>query len=213
MNDFRITELERRVSNLIRTGVVVSIDYVKYKCRVRINDVLLTDPLSWVECRAGKNKTWHPPTIGEQVVLFCPSGEIDNAYVLSGINDITNPPPSNDEFVHKVSYFDGASVSYDRNSHSLNIIQPATGSSLNINVTGNTTIHSSGNTLVEAVGNATLSAGAIARIEAGTSVQIVAPAVNITSTVNVSGDVTAGGKSLMTHKHSDPQGGSTGVPQ
>jgi phage baseplate assembly protein V len=214
MNDFRITELERRVSNLIKSGIVESIDYIKYKCRVRINGVLLTDPIPWIECRAGKNRTWNPPSLGEQVVVFCPSGELDNGYVLTGVNLSTNTPPSTDEFVHQITYFDGTVISYDRGSHSLNITQPAIGSSLNITVAGNTTINSTGNTLIEASGNATLSAGLIARIEAGTEIQIVAPLVNVTSTIISSGDVVAGGKSLMTHKHSGVRSGGdqTGTP-
>jgi phage baseplate assembly protein gpV len=98
--------------------------------------------------------------------------------------------------------------------HSLTLDLPTAGSSLAITVNGNATIHASGNALVEAVGNATLSAGAVARIEAGTRLDIVAPAVSITSTVTVSGDVTAGGKSLMTHKHGGVStgGGQTGTP-
>jgi len=214
MDNFRLTELERRVSNLVRSGIIESIDYIKYKCRVRINGVLLTDPIPWIECRAGKNKTWNPPSLGEQVVVFCPSGELDNGYVLTGVNLSSNPPPSSDEFVHKITYFDGTTISYDRASHALSITQPSTGSSLSINVTGTTTIHTTGNTLVEASGNATLSAGAVARIEAGTEIQIVAPVVNVTSTIISSGDVVAGGKSLMTHKHSGVRSGGdqTGTP-
>jgi phage baseplate assembly protein gpV len=49
----------------------------------------------------------------------------------------------------------------------------------------------------------------VARIEAGSEIQMVAPAVSITSTVTVSGDVNAGGISLKTHKHGGVQGGGS----
>jgi phage baseplate assembly protein V len=98
-------------------------------------------------------------------------------------------------------YKDGTTATYDRALHSLTLDIPHSGSSLSITVNGNAIVHASGNALVEAEGNATLSAGAVGRIEAGTRIDIVAPAVSITSTVTVSGDVTAGGKSLINHVH------------
>ena len=45
-----------------------------------------------------------------------------------------------------------------------------------------------------------------------TKVTITAPAVQINSTVTVSGDVIAQGTHLHTHIHPDPQGGVTGAP-
>jgi phage baseplate assembly protein V len=103
---------------------------------------------------------------------------------------------------------DGSSATYDRALHSLTIDLPTEDSSLTVTVNGNVTLSATGNALVEADGNATVSAGSVARIEAGSEIQMVAPAVNITSTVTVSNDVVAGGISLKTHKHGGVQGGS-----
>lgn len=44
-------------------------------------------------------------------------------------------------------------------------------------------------------------------------IQIKATSVAITGNVSVTGDIVAGGKSLQTHLHADPQGGDTGPPE
>ena len=205
MNSYKISDLERRLLNVIRSGRIHSVDYVKAKCRVAIGD-LLTDPLPWIELRAGKVKTWNPPSIGEHVIVLSPSGELAVGFVIFGIICDDNPAQSVDEFVDLTKFDDGAYISYNRQTHTLNINQPASGSNL--------TIHVTGNALVEATGNCTVSAGSVARIEAGSQIQMVAPSIDITSTVTVSGNVTAGGISLMTHKHSGVRAGGdqTGTP-
>ena len=200
---YQISDLERRLLNVIRSGKIHSVDYVNAKCRVSIGD-LLTDPLPWIELRAGKVKTWNPPSVGERCIVLSPSGELAVGFVIFGIICNDNPAQSVDENVDLTKFDDGAYISYNRQTHTLNINQSASGSNL--------TIHVTGNALVEATGNCTVSAGLVARIEAGSSIELVAPTVNVTGKVVSSGDVTAGGKSLMTHKHSDPQGGQVSPP-
>ncbi|WP_295467111.1 phage baseplate assembly protein V [uncultured Pseudomonas sp.] len=36
---------------------------------------LLTGQLPWLPLRTGKSREWDPPTVGEQVVIFSPSGQ------------------------------------------------------------------------------------------------------------------------------------------
>jgi phage baseplate assembly protein V len=208
MNFQQTADVQRRLSNLVRAGTVASVDLPNARCRVTIGN-LLTAPLPFLSAKAGPDKTWHPPEVGEQVIVLSPSGELAAGFVLGGVYTTANPPPSASQNVSTMVFADGASATYDRALHSLTINQPAAGSSLQITVNGNATVSATGNALVEADGNATVSAGAVARIEAGTQVQIVAPSVSITSTVTVSGDVTAGGISLKTHKHGGVQGGSS----
>jgi phage baseplate assembly protein V len=208
---YRLTELERRLANVLRSGRVHSVDYTNFRCRVQIGS-LLTDPLPFLAQRAGDDTTWNPPSVGEGVIVLSPFGELNNGFVLCGVFTDEKPPNTTDEFTVRTEFDDGTSIAYDKASHSLLINAPSAGSSLTVNIVGNATLNTTGNVLVEADGNATVSAGAVARVEAGTQIQMVAPTVAITGTVTVTGDVTAGGKSLMTHKHSDPQGGQTGTP-
>lgn len=55
------------------------------------------------------------------------------------------------------------------------------------------------------------------KIVATTEIEMIAPAIKMTGTVTVTGDVTAsgvtvGGVALGSHRHIDPQGGTTGPP-
>lgn len=203
----QVADLHRRLGNVVRAGKVASVDLASATCRVTIGE-LLTAPLPFISNKAGDDRTWHPPEVGEQVIVLAPSGELSCGFVLGGVYTTAHPAPSASAEVSKMVYKDGTTATYDRALHSLTLDIPPTGSSLSVTVNGNATIHASGNALVEAEGNATLSAGAVGRIEAGTRIDIVAPSVSITSTVTVSGDVTAGGKSLINHVH----GGVTGGP-
>jgi len=206
-------DFQRRVANIIRAGKVASVDLVNARCRVTIGDNL-TAPLPFISTKAGDDRTWHPPEVGEQVVVLSPSGDLACGFVLGGIYTTAHPAPATSAEVSRMIYKDGTVATYDRALHSLTLDLPTAGSSLAITVNGNATIHASGNALVEAVGNATLSAGGVGRIEAGTRLDIVAPSVVVTSTMTVSGDVTAGGKSLMNHVHSGVTrgGASTNAP-
>lgn len=207
MSLYRLTELERRVSNILRAGKVASVDFAASRCRVTIGN-LLTDPLPFLSDRAGDDRTWNPPSVGEQVLVLSPSGELGAGFVLAGIYSTAHPANASDEHLHRTTYSDGTVVEYDREAHALTINQSPSGSSLSVTVNGNATVSVTGNALVEADGNATLSAGSVATIEGGTGITLTAPGVTINSTVTVSGDVVAGGISLKTHKHGGVQGGS-----
>ena len=213
MNFAQTADFQRRLSNLLRAGLVQSVDLINSRCRVQIGD-LLTAPLPFISSKAGYDRTWNPPEVGEQVIVLAPSGELSAGFVLGGIYTTAHPAPSTSADVAKMIFKDGTTATYDKALHSLTLDLPSSGSSLTVTINGNATVHASGNALVEAVGNATLSAGSVARIEAGSSITMVAPSVSITSTVTVSGDVTAGGKSLMSHVHGGVTrgGGSTNPP-
>lgn len=208
MNFQQTADMQRRLANVVRVGVVASVDLPNARCRVTIGD-LQTAPLPFITCKAGEDRTWHPPEVGEQVIVLAPSGELSAGFVLGGVYTTAYPAPSTSPEVAKMLFKDGSSATYDRALHSLTLDLPTSGSSLSVTVNGNVTISATGNALVEADGNATVSAGSVARIEAGSQIQMVAPAVSITSTVTVSGDVTAGGISLQTHKHGGVQSGGS----
>ena len=208
MNFQQTADMQRRLANVVRVGTVASVDLPNARCRVTIGDIQ-TAPLPFITCKAGEDRTWHPPEVGEQVIVLAPSGELAAGFVLGGVYTTIHPAPSTSPEVAKMLFKDGSTATYDRALHSLTINLPTSGSTLSVTVNGNATISATGNALVEADGNATVSAGSVARIEAGTQIQMVAPAVSITSTVTVSGDVIASGKSLATHKHGGVQSGGS----
>lgn len=74
-HSFNIAELQRKLANIVRIGLVKEIDYEKAKVRVKIGE-FLTDWLPWITERAGKDTSWAPPDIDEQVVVLSPFGEL-----------------------------------------------------------------------------------------------------------------------------------------
>ena len=115
-------ELLRLIFNLVRIGTISAVDYSSEAPRVRIKTgELESNWVSWVEARAGKTKTWNPPSIGEQVVMLCPNGDLTQAVVLTALNSSDNPAPSNNPNYHVVRYPDGAEFIYDHESSSLSI--------------------------------------------------------------------------------------------
>ena len=113
-------ELSRRLENLIRIGTVHSVDHAAVRLRVQTGK-LVTDWLPWLEQRAGETTTWDPPTVGEQCVVFSPSGEPAGGIVLVGINSAAIQPPSDSPKKHIIKFPDGAVFSYDHAASHLEI--------------------------------------------------------------------------------------------
>jgi phage baseplate assembly protein V len=111
MRGMSTSSLYPRIFNLMRFGTIEALDLVKAHCRVRTG-ALLTDWIAWCTPFAGAARTWHAPTIGEQVLLLCPEGELSAGVALRGLYTQTYPAPSTDPELHTVVYPDGACLSY-----------------------------------------------------------------------------------------------------
>ncbi|MFC3338144.1 phage baseplate assembly protein V [Paracandidimonas soli] len=124
----------------------MEIDHEAERARVR-SGKLETDWRPWCEVRAGRSKTWDPPTVGEQVILLSPGGDPAGAFILRSIGSDANPLPSHspDETVRE--YPDGAMAKYNHETGALS-------------VTGITTM------LVEASESITLRAGGDINLDA-----------------------------------------------
>lgn len=114
-------EILRLIENLLRTGTVAEIQHGRPP-RVRVKSGGLdTDWLPWAERRAGSTRTWSTPTIGEQVLLFCPSGEPRNGIVLCGIPSDANDTPSHSADETVTLYADGATTIYNHADGTLSV--------------------------------------------------------------------------------------------
>lgn len=110
-----LEDLARLLHNLIRVGTVIDVDHNVPAVRVSDGE-LETNWLKWLEPRAGQTTDWDPPTVGEQVVLLSPGGELSGAIVLRGLNSDLIPHPSKDPNKKVREYPDGARVEYDHAS-------------------------------------------------------------------------------------------------
>ncbi|MDQ7091757.1 MAG: phage baseplate assembly protein V [Methylococcales bacterium] len=127
-DQFNITEGDRRTSNILRFGKIEEVDYDKALLKVRIGD-LLSAWLPWVVHRANNNVTWHALEKDEQVIVLCPSGEVNQGVVLGSLyqDSFPNPTEDNTEDHHRMTYKDGCVVEYDRKKHHLKAILPKDG--------------------------------------------------------------------------------------
>ena len=88
---FAAAEADRRIANAIQIGTVTAVG--AGTARVRIGD-LDTPDLPVAQLRAGALSFWWMPTVGEQVVVACPSGDVARGVVLASIF-AGNAPSSN----------------------------------------------------------------------------------------------------------------------
>ena len=117
---FALSEIDRKLHQLIRLGVVSDIDLTRARVRVKLGNNLTTW-LPWVTHHAGEIRSWSPPIIGEQVVVLSPSGDMTQGVVLFALYQQKYPAPSDKSSEHKIEWEDGTLVSYDQASHDLHV--------------------------------------------------------------------------------------------
>lgn len=189
MND--LATLSRLLENIVRFGTIAAVQHVPPRVSVKTGD-LVTAMLPWLTLRAGDDVEWDPPTVGEQILLISPSGQLANAVVLTGIYSDAIPANGDRAGLHRRTYRDGAVIEYDSIAHHLNVTLPA-GGTTNLVSTGGITIE-----------------GPITHkgdyIQTGNQ--------TVTGKVTVTQDVVAAGISLVTHPHAGvtPGSGQSGAP-
>lgn len=187
----RQEDIPADLSELIRIGVIASVDLAAATCTLRYGDPddddggAETPPIRWLAPRAGKTRIWSPPSVGEQALLLAPDGQLAGAVALVGIWQNDFPPPA-DTLAELIEFEDGARIGYDPVAHALTAILP-----------------DGATALVEAPGGITLRGDVT--IEGD---------VSLNGAMTATGDVTADGISLKTHKHGEVQSGGsqTGEP-
>nr|DAU43361.1 MAG TPA: baseplate assembly protein V [Caudoviricetes sp.] len=111
-------ELQRKLDNIIRFGVIAEVNHATARARVKSGDIL-TEFLPFITFRSGTTKTWSPPTVGEQCVMLSVSGEFTTACILVGLYTQNSPSQSPDE--HVIKFADGAIIEYNQASGRLNV--------------------------------------------------------------------------------------------
>ena len=102
---FAAAEADRRVANLIQIGRVTAVG--AGTARVAIGE-LETPDIPVGQYRAGGLSLWWMPTVGEQVVIACPSGDLARAVILCSI--YAGNAPSSDPAVPMIALAGGRMV-------------------------------------------------------------------------------------------------------
>lgn len=177
-------------AQILRTGRVQSVDAAAALCTVALGDPdgqeVETAEVAWATARAGETRTWSPPSVGEQVMLLCPGGDIAQAIALPALYCTAFPAPGSGtrEFIR---FGDGAEIGYDPDAQHCDIALPA-GATMSLQADGGISI--TGDVAIE--GN-----------------------LSLQGDMEASGDVVASGISLASHRHTGVSAGSSisGGPQ
>lgn len=131
IGDPEITDLHRRVANLIRIGTIAEADHAASRARVAIGP-LLTDWRPWITQRAGQDVAHWVPEVGEQVVVLSPSGDLAQGVILPALHQAAVPDPASRPDIRRERYADGTDIAYDRAAHRLTIDLSAAGGTVEI---------------------------------------------------------------------------------
>lgn len=192
-----IADLIRRIENIVRPGEIAEVRHQPLRVRVATGGLTTTWLRVFVQ-RAGEDRTWDPPSVGEECVVFCPSGIPEQGFVLVGLNGDEFPAPDDSPDRHRRAYRDGAVIEYDTASHALRATLPE-GGTFELIATGGSRIV--GPVRIEGTLHATEAVSTDAGISAADD-------------ITTDADVLAGDISLTKHRTSGvtPGNGSSGVP-
>lgn len=201
-------ELKRMINNLIRQGTIYAVNSDRVQV---LSNKLITGWLPWMTHRAGNAKTWWQPSVGEQVLILSPNGNLELGCVLPSLYCDDFAPPTTDPNQYMVEFPDGATFVYDSSASTLTIknIKQAvieaeteiTAKSMQINLDA---------PLVECSGHvnmASFSAGAGARSARSGAIGSITGSLEQTG-----GSLSSNGVVLETHKHGETGKGQTTEP-
>ncbi|MDN4056338.1 phage baseplate assembly protein V [Massilia sp. YIM B02763] len=201
-------DLLRLILNLVRKGRIMAVNHQgpTPTCRVQSGE-LQTNWIPWLAGAAGETRDWNPPTVGEPVLLLCPSGDPANAVALRGLYAEDIPAPDDNPATHTRAYPDGAVIKYDHATHALTASLPD-GGTVYLVAPGSVEIHTTTATIV-----------------ASELVKVDAPRTELSGDLQVDGaiaagkdiktpaDVKAGAVSLIGHHHMEQGDGKpVGAP-
>lgn len=138
-----LTEVERRVSSVIVHGVVEEANYEVQRVRVRSGG-LLSDWIPWVSVRAGGDRTWAAPEVGEQVIIAAPGGDMALAAVIGTVYRDEHPAPADSADITRTVWQDGTVLDYDRENHVYRL-QVASGGRIDLSIEDGASIVADGN--------------------------------------------------------------------
>lgn len=175
-HSFDLREAERRIANLIQFGTVMEVAAAG-RARVQIGE-LLTAPLYWLSPRMKNRRDWHPPAVGEQVLVLCHNGDPAQGVIVASLGSTANPNPSDNPRIFKTVYSDGTFVQIDLDTHEMSI-------------------GCAGDVSVNAAGNVTVATLASLSATAALSAEVTAPAIKLTGAVEIAGPLNVTGATTL----------------
>lgn len=191
-------EHDRMIAAMIMPCVVVGVDLMAPAVRVKSGD-WVSAWVRWHSQAAGKARHWRAPSLGEQGILFNPSGQAGMGTFVPGLYGSAGAAPDNRDHVEVWRFDDGGSLVYDWEAKSYTITVPSGTVSIKV-----------GETEAVVTDNAVTVTTANVKLIADVAIE---GSLSVTKDVSVKGalhavkDITSAGKILDTggnsanHKH------------
>ena len=170
-----LADLARLIENIVRFGTVAEVQMQPPRVKVGSGNITTTW-LPWLNLRAGADREWDPPTIGEQVVLLSPSGNLAQGVALTGLFSDLITANGDREGLHRRTYRDGAVIEYDSIAKHLRATLPGTAEVI---AEGDIDVTSNANISAVALGDINLNSGGNIQITAAGNVAITGARVDI----------------------------------
>ncbi|SDC63982.1 phage baseplate assembly protein V [Pseudomonas guariconensis] len=187
-------EHDRMIAGLIIPCRVVAVDLAAAMVRVSDGGDWTSAWVRWHSQGAGKARHWRAPSLGEQGVLFSPSGNPAQGTFVPGLYGNAGSQPDNRDHVEVWRFDDGGSLLYDWEAKRYQITLP----SGTVEITVGGTVATLTDDAITAVTTSAIIQAATITLEG--QVQINGP-------LTVTGDINGGGRIIDTsgntanHKH------------
>ena len=190
-------EHDRMIAAMLLPCYVVAVDLTASPpaCRVSTGD-WTSAWVRWHSVAAGKARHWRAPSLGEQGVLFNPSGQAGMGTFVPGLYGDAGPAPDNRDHVEVWRFDDGGSLVYDWQAKSYTITLPS--------------------------GTVTIAVGGSSAVVTDSDITAKAGTITLTGDITLNGAVAINGASLThngvnvgsTHTHAGvmPGPGITAIP-
>ncbi|WP_366654435.1 phage baseplate assembly protein V [Fodinicurvata sp. EGI_FJ10296] len=155
--DRDLSEAERRIAGLVQYAVVTEASYDPPRLRVSTGPVT-SNWIPFATARAGQDRTWHPPEVGEQVVVICPGGDLNQGCVVGSLYRAAHPPPADSADIHRTEYADGTVVEHDR---AQGLTRIAAKGRVRVEAEGDITLRSKGAIAIRAEGPITINGATV----------------------------------------------------
>ncbi|PLV10640.1 phage baseplate assembly protein V [Pseudomonas guariconensis] len=185
---------DRMIAGLVIPCYVVAVDLAAAMVRVSDGGDWTSAWVRWHSQAAGKARHWRAPSLGEQGVLFSPSGNPAQGTFVPGLYGNAGNQPDNRDHVEVWRFDDGGSLLYDWKAKRYQITLPS--GTVEIKV---------GATIATLTDDAITAVTTSANIQAATIT--LEGQVQINGPLTVTGDINGGGRIIDTggntanHKH------------
>ncbi len=195
-------EHDRMIAAMLMPCVVVGVDLAAPAVRVS-NGEWTSAWVRWHSQAAGKARHWRAPSLGEQGVLFNPSGQAGMGTFIPGLYGNAGGPPDNRDHVEVWRFDDGGSLVYDWEARTYTITLPT--GTVTIKV-GSTVVTVTDNAVNATVGGTEFDlAPSWAAIKSPQIALIGAVEIDgtlhVTKSITGDADILAAGNSDNHHKH------------